>query len=134
MTIREERAARLRLAREMAGFSSPTEAATRFRWHLSTYYGHENGSRGISRSSTTAAYAKAFGITESWLLTGEGAGPISDGVIEDMVATYWRLPVDRRAQFLALVLAPLAGAAPPEGEEDRNDHSPPEGGATPRRK
>lgn len=38
-----------------------------------TYHQHENGQRGIGR--VAADYAKAFKVSEAWLLTGEGQGP-----------------------------------------------------------
>lgn len=38
-----------------------------------TYAQHENGTRGIGRAA--GRYAKAYRVSEGWLLTGEGAGP-----------------------------------------------------------
>lgn len=61
-------AARLRQARERTGLTA-TEAASRFGWTPSTYYGHENGSRGIPRSKIVE-YAHAFRVAPGWLLTG----------------------------------------------------------------
>ncbi|MEL6088696.1 helix-turn-helix domain-containing protein [Bartonella schoenbuchensis] len=64
---------RLMKARLARGFRSAKEAAKYFGWKYSSYIQHEQGLRGISRSS--AKYAKAFRISEGWLLTGEGHGP-----------------------------------------------------------
>jgi hypothetical protein len=104
MGIKEERAARLRLAREAAGFAGPTEAAAHFRWPFPTYAGHENAHGGITRPGVAARYARAFHVTESWLLTGQGQGPRGEGIIEDLVARYDLLGVDEKQAFLARIL------------------------------
>lgn len=62
---------RLKLARERAGFATAAEAAQRFGWRESTYFGHENGSRGV-RPDVASRYARAFRVSSSWLLYGEG--------------------------------------------------------------
>lgn len=66
-----EMADRLRRARERAGFRNATEAARRFNWTISTYLAHENGTRGFPKKRALA-YAQAFRVGVSWLLTGEG--------------------------------------------------------------
>jgi hypothetical protein len=66
-------ARRLQEAREKAGFASAKAAATRFGWSPDSYHQHENGQRGITR--VAAKYAKAFKVSEAWLLTGDGQGP-----------------------------------------------------------
>lgn len=70
---RPEPAKRLQLARESAGFASAKAAAERHGWSKHSYHQHENGLRGLGR--TAAKYAKAFKVSEAWLLTGEGQGP-----------------------------------------------------------
>lgn len=70
---RPEPAKRLQLARERAGFLTAKVAAERHGWSKHTYHQHENGLRGIGRAA--AKYAKAFKVSEAWLLTGEGQGP-----------------------------------------------------------
>jgi phage repressor protein C with HTH and peptisase S24 domain len=62
---------RLRHARLTAGFERAVDAASHFGWQGSTYYGHENGSRGIS-AKVAAVYASAFDVTPDWLLYGFG--------------------------------------------------------------
>lgn len=62
---------RLRTARERAGFRRAADAATRFDWPKSTYYGHENGSRKI-QADVAALYARAFKCSPEWLLYGRG--------------------------------------------------------------
>jgi hypothetical protein len=67
-----ERAARLRRARQGAGFTDATEAARRFGWVISTYLAHENGTRGFG-IERAQLYAAAFKVNGYWLLTGEGS-------------------------------------------------------------
>lgn len=61
---------RLSESRRKAGFATASEAADRFGWKLSTYLGHENGSRGF-RADKAKEYAKAFRVTANWLLYGD---------------------------------------------------------------
>ena len=68
---RDARAARLREARSDAGYESPTEAAKAMGVAaVSTYLGHENGSRGFG--SEASRYADFFKVNIEWLLTGRG--------------------------------------------------------------
>ena len=70
---RPEPAKRLEQARLARGFSEARQAADAFGWNYHTYAQHENGTRGIVRAA--ARYAKAYGVSEAWLLTGSGSGP-----------------------------------------------------------
>jgi transcriptional regulator with XRE-family HTH domain len=63
--------ARLRQARENAGFSSARSAALRFGWIPSTYASHENGQTPVP-AKEAPKYARAFKVSAAWLLTGEG--------------------------------------------------------------
>jgi phage repressor protein C with HTH and peptisase S24 domain len=72
-SAKSDQAARLRAAREAAGFKSASDAAQRFRWRASTYMAHENGQNGI-RTEPALAYARAFGVDPGWLMTGLRAG------------------------------------------------------------
>lgn len=77
---RKEAAARLREAREGAGFKEAQEAADHFGWKYTTYRSHESQGKG-GRSFTDYAeiYANAFGTTAAWLLFGEKeAAPEAD--------------------------------------------------------
>jgi hypothetical protein len=110
MGVLDERAARLREARAAAGFSGPADAASRFRWPYPTYAAHENGGRSYVRSA--ARYAKAFRVSEAWLLTGEGRGPggrvhaASVDLVEQIVAEINALPTtELQEQALELVRA-----------------------------
>jgi phage repressor protein C with HTH and peptisase S24 domain len=73
-SAKSDQAARLRAAREAAGFKSASDAAQRFRWRASTYMAHENGQNGI-RTEPALAYARAFGVDPGWLMTGVGKEP-----------------------------------------------------------
>lgn len=64
-------AARLRAARKNSGYTNASEAAEVFGWKPSTYLGHENGSRGF-KLDTAAEYARRFGVSVEWLMTGKG--------------------------------------------------------------
>ncbi len=61
---------RLRTARVNAGFASTAKAIRRFGWVKSTTYCHENGLRGMTRHEARK-YARAYGVSIDWLLTGE---------------------------------------------------------------
>jgi hypothetical protein len=67
-------AARLKRARIAAGFEHAKDAAQSMGIAVSTYLGHENGSRGIP-ASRASLYARRFRISEQWLLYGKGQGP-----------------------------------------------------------
>lgn len=67
----EQMADRLRQARENAGFAKAADACEAFGFKYSTYAGHENGSRGI-RADALQRYAKDFGVSVEWLMTGKG--------------------------------------------------------------
>lgn len=66
---KKERAARLRQAREAAGFRAARQAAMHFRWAVPTYQGHENGNRGFSLEDAER-YARAFKVDPLWLFAG----------------------------------------------------------------
>jgi SOS-response transcriptional repressor LexA len=70
---RPDPAKRLEKARVSRGFKTSKDAATYFGWKYDTYAQHENGTRGLVRAADK--YAKAFRVSEGWLLTGEGKGP-----------------------------------------------------------
>ncbi|MFZ5737695.1 MAG: XRE family transcriptional regulator [Pseudomonadota bacterium] len=62
---------RLQKARKEAGYDDATAAADAMGISPPTYLGHENGSRGLSRSAKR--YAEFFHVSLEWLLTGRGA-------------------------------------------------------------
>lgn len=75
---RPDYAQRLEQARKKRGFTSARAASEFFGWVYETYIQHEQGIRGISRAA--GKYAKAFRVSEAWLLTGEGQ-PGSDLIV-----------------------------------------------------
>lgn len=68
-------AGRLIKARENAGYTTAVEACDKLKFSHSTYAQHESGARGLKNAA--AQYAKAFGVTEEWLLHGDGGPPAS---------------------------------------------------------
>jgi phage repressor protein C with HTH and peptisase S24 domain len=76
---RFEQGKRLRQAREARHYADAADAARAMGIPLPTYYNHENGSNGLSRSG--ARYAKFFKVNYDWLMNGRGQmlGPI-DGI------------------------------------------------------
>ena len=70
---RPDPAKRLEAARIAKGFPTPKDAARAFGWSYETYYQHETGMRGLTRA--VSKYAKAYGVSESWILFGDGAEP-----------------------------------------------------------
>lgn len=66
-----EESERLRAARLGAGFATAADAARAFGWKEPTYFGHENGSRGLT-VETAHRYARHFRVTPEWLLYGTG--------------------------------------------------------------
>lgn len=109
-----DRSERLKLAREASGFATPTEAARHFRWSFPTYAAHENGGRDYHRVADR--YARAYRVSESWLLTGEGKGPGElDPVEEELVAIFRTLPVALREHLAsqARILRAAAGNLAP---------------------
>lgn len=71
MATKEEKAARLREAREKAGFVTAAAAIRRFRWVEATYRSHDNGTRGFNPDDART-YGKAFKVKPGWLLCMEG--------------------------------------------------------------
>lgn len=69
-SLQEETAARLRLAREAAGYATAADAATAIGIKQPTFTHHENGTRGITKSAER--YAAFFRVSLDWLMTGRG--------------------------------------------------------------
>lgn len=70
---------RLRAAREAANYPSATKAAAALGVSLSTYRAHENGQNEFS-TEIANRYAKKFGTTAGYLLTGEGSHKVARAV------------------------------------------------------
>lgn len=80
---------RLKAARKAAGFSSAIDAAAAQRISYPTYVAHENGTRGIS-GKMLALYAKRFGVTTDWLLSGR----------KDAVGNRYKRKIDEKLSFI----------------------------------
>jgi len=66
-------AERLTAARQNAGYLRAVDAIKAFGFTSATYYQHENGNRPPGKAALQR-YAKAFGVSVDWLLTGKGRG------------------------------------------------------------
>ena len=84
---------RLQAARAKAGYATPTDAANAFGWNPVTYRSHESGERGL-KANVAAKYARAFKVSQAWLLTGEGAADSSSAEIVDI----WSRMLDAKAR------------------------------------
>jgi phage repressor protein C with HTH and peptisase S24 domain len=69
----ESPADRLKKARKDAGYATATDAARAMGVKPPTYLGHENGTTGLRRTAAIR-YAKFYGMSLDWLLTGVGEG------------------------------------------------------------
>lgn len=75
---------RLRAAREKAGFTSAAKAAAALGVGASTYRAHENGQNDYGPDEAEH-YARRFGVTAAYLLTGRGqAAPDGDPIPVDV--------------------------------------------------
>ncbi|MCW2307389.1 helix-turn-helix domain-containing protein [Rhodobium gokarnense] len=87
---------RLRTARAEAGFRSARAAALSLGLSPSTYAAHENGQNAFG-PDVARRYAKAFGVTAAWLLTGEAeplekkgkAAPAPTPVVGEIAKGAW---------------------------------------------
>jgi len=61
---------RLQAARDKAGYPEAADAARALGVKAPTYHGHENGNRGFKKNADK--YARKFGVSLEWLLTGNG--------------------------------------------------------------
>lgn len=68
----ENRADRLKQARQSAGFRTARSAAGHFNWNANTYASNENGNAPFSYAAAKQ-YAAAFGVSAAWLYDGDGA-------------------------------------------------------------
>ena len=92
----KEMAARLRRARELAGFKTATEAARSLRIAQQTYLSHEAAQNGFTRSA--AKYAGFYRVDLKWLLTGVGS-PTTRHIEAEIAA----LPPDKQKQVFDFI-------------------------------
>lgn len=106
-------AERLRIARLRAGFETAKDAAEALGFPVSTYLGHENGSRGYP-AKKAEIYARKFKVREQWLLYGVGEGPGHNGDQKaEIINIIDHLPPLKRAEALGY-LRGLAGGSSKE--------------------
>ena len=99
----DDSAARLRKAREQRGFRTARAAADFFGWNYTTYSQHERpGARGLTRMAST--YARAFKVSEGWLLTGKGPAHGMRSIDEELAA----LPQEDREELYETILSQIA--------------------------
>jgi transcriptional regulator with XRE-family HTH domain len=91
MATDKEIGERLAEARKEARFASATEAAAALGMKYPTYAGHENGSRGLR--ANLERYARKFGVSADWLLTGRGMGPGARPEELSQIEASTRIPV-----------------------------------------
>jgi hypothetical protein len=75
-----ERALRLRQARQERGFESAAAAAGAFGWKRFTYSSNENGNAPFSYRKAKE-YAAAFGVRPEWLYDADGAMKSASGLV-----------------------------------------------------
>jgi len=81
MEFNKEPNKRVKLAREMAGFKSASEAARKHAdININTLISAENGNRPISKKSAQK-FANAFNVTPQWILYGETSEELNQGVL-----------------------------------------------------
>ena len=68
---REQAAARLKEARQKAGFRGAKTAADFFQWPVEKYKAHDDGRNGFG-TADARKYAKAYGVSVEWLVLGTG--------------------------------------------------------------
>lgn len=112
--MKEQRAKRLRAAREKAGYASAADAARAFGWTESAYRHHENATRGFGLDHART-YGRAFKVKPGWLLCMEGVDDtpvevtqtegklIVEGAVE---AGVWREPADYRVKRMEIDIPP----------------------------
>src|SRR5262245_48497641 len=116
---------RLRLAREARGFESARLAALAMGIPVSTYGAHERAEAEGGRDfapNEAMRYARRFGVTPEWLLTGWGHGPgddpdapLPDRVLALKVPVLGYVGAGSTAHFYDLTQGELDEVTPPEG-------------------
>ena len=95
---REERAARLKVARQRADIGGYRKLATKFGWNENTYKAHENGRNGFGLADAKR-YAKAFKVSLNWLNFGLGN---PDDIDEQVIPHVASIPLVARISAGAL--------------------------------
>lgn len=126
MSTEKDIGARLRQARKNKNFQSAADAARALNIAYPTYAGHENGNRGLR--SSLERYAKFFGVSVEWLLTGRGSpsgmksSSEEENVREQMLAHFDKLPSEYKEVALRQLadLSALANRVPQEASPQKD--------------
>lgn len=98
---REERAGRLKWAREQSEFRGPTSVATALGVNVNSYKAHEQGRNGFG-DVDARRYAKLFNVSLKWLALGLGTPDDEDE--EELVAPFIQAPLISWVSAGALLL------------------------------
>lgn len=71
IALMKEAHERLQEARKKAGYADAPAAAAAMGIPQATYFGHENGNRGLARAASR--YARFYNVSLDWLVDGKGA-------------------------------------------------------------
>ena len=93
---------RLATARKLKGYTRAIDAAAALNTPYTTYHGHETGQNGLSRAGRK--YAKFFGVSYQWLMTGQGPMvPLSDAEAEKLADVWSRIPAHDKNTALKML-------------------------------
>jgi transcriptional regulator with XRE-family HTH domain len=92
----DTRQGRLRFARKRK-YAHATDAARAMGIQISTYLGHENGSRGFDDDAPR--YAAFFGVSLDWLLERRGPAPGENDLYERILD----LPAEKRSRAIEFI-------------------------------
>lgn len=119
---------RLVWARARAGYASAADAARALGIPEPTYQGHENGTRGFTKSAPV--YARKFRVPLNWLLTGEGQPPLypvstggAKSVLIDSAYTDPGKEVDEMAARATAQLLKIWSKLPPRAQLELLAHA-----------
>lgn len=97
-----QQGARLKEARQRAGFKTGSDAARALGHSIALYNQLENGTRSIFTAADDLA--KSLGVSREWLLTGA-----ADDTFERIHRALMGLPEDERSTAAAVVLGAIEG-------------------------
>src|SRR5690606_12042142 len=107
-----------------AGYESAADAARALGASYPTYAGHENGSSGF-RHKTAAIYARKFGVSLEWLLTGRG--PMTkkgdDPDLADLIQWWDEAEPEAKAGVLLIVSGRKTSTPPEPASGSRNQRT-----------
>lgn len=113
---------RLVAARQAAGYETAADASRALGASYPTYAGHENGSSGF-RHKTAAIYARRFGVSLEWLLTGRGpmTKKSDDPDLADLIQWWGEAEPEAKAAVRLLLSArkPSVSPEPASGSRRR---------------